>query len=61
MDEWTDVLELVKTQTIKPVKAGEHSNPVDNLPLRPKLMSERPTYGSPMMNAGLAYGSANKI
>jgi hypothetical protein len=60
-DEWTDVLELVKAQKIKPVKAGERSKPEDNLPSRPKLMSDRPTYGPPMMDAGLAYGPANEL
>ena len=57
--EWTDVMELIRQSQVKGCgadlsRAGEPRG-------TGKLLRDRPTYGPPMMEAGLAYGPANEL
>lgn len=59
--EWGDVLGMVKAHCAEVIAPEISPKTAFDATWRGKLLADRPTYGPPMMNAGLAYGPANEM
>lgn len=59
--EWGDVLEIAKTNGEGTGLAYSTSMSAGGPPGTGKLLTDRPVYGPPMMNAGMAFGPANEM
>jgi HNH endonuclease len=59
--KWTDVMELIRESEAGRQTASLVSVANGEVPGTGRLLRDRPTYGPPMMDAGLAYGPANEL
>jgi hypothetical protein len=57
--EWADVVKLIRESQVQ--GSGLVGGPADGVRGTGKILRDRPTYGPPMMDAGLAYGPANEM
>jgi hypothetical protein len=58
-EKWPDVAQLIRESEVK--SCGTALARADEPRGTGKLLRDRPTYGPPMMDAGLAYGPANEM
>ncbi len=58
--EWGDVLDVVAGQLGDSQQMAKTSVPANGLPIRPRLLTNEPVYGAPMMAAPLTYAPTNE-
>ena len=60
--KWSDVLKIVNAGQAKGLKPKKKGVSLSRGPVRPfpKIMRDRPTYGTPLMPGSLAYGPVNE-
>lgn len=60
-EQWADVLEIVKNDLRGGGKAGCTSRRTSACPSRPRILTDRPVYGAPLMGTALGFAPVNEM